>query len=131
MISIVIVEPADDVLVNEGGSLFGFTASSAVSGGAVVCSAGPNSCKMASAGTTQGILGVADSEVAAGNMVSVHGVGSIVRCCASGTFTYGSILYPVAQGKVDDYGTWGTNEPCGVALENSTSDASAIRVLLK
>jgi len=126
-----ITTPSDDIIVQEGTFAYSFQASGAVSGGAVLKATGTMKVSHAGATTTQGLVGVAAYEVPAGSYVAVYGPGNIVRCCASGTFLVGSILYPVATGKVDDYGTWGTNEPIGVALEASTADLQAVRVLLK
>lgn len=125
-----IVTPADDILVSEGGGLFTFTASSAVSGGALVKPVGEYSVGHAAA-TNDNIIGVALYEAAAGDPVAVAGPGNIVRCCASGTIAYGADLYACATGKVDDNETYGGTAMCvGIALETASNNG-AIRVLLK
>lgn len=125
-----IVTPSEDILVSGDGPLYSFTASSAVSGGALVKPVGEYTVGHAGAGDDN-IVGVSLYEVAKGGTIAVAGPGNVVRCCASGSIPYGADLYSVATGKVDDYGTYGGAIACvGVALETAANNA-AIRVLLK
>lgn len=125
-----IVTPSNDILVQENGAMYSFTASSAVSGGALVVPAGPMTVKHA-ASTADNVLGVAQFETAAGNAVTVLGPGNIVRCCASGVIGLGADLYAAATGKVDDNFTLGGAQMCvGVSLESAINNG-ALRVLLK
>ena len=129
MIDIAIVTPSEDILV-DGMNLYSFTASSAVSGGALVKPVGEYSVGHATIGADN-VIGVALYETAKGNMVSIAGPGCIVRCCASGTIGYGADLYAATTGRVDDHLTYGGSSICiGIALDSATNNG-AIRVLLK
>lgn len=126
-----IVTPSDDILVQECGAMYSFTASSAVSGGSVVMPAGPMTVKMATPNIDNPI-GVAQFEAAAGNAVTVLGPYNIVRCCASGGITWGDDLRVASTGKVHAGGPTygGSSATIGIALDDARNNG-ALRVLLR
>lgn len=124
-----IVTPSDDILI-DGTNLYSFTASSAVSGGALV-KVGGDYTVIHSVASVDNSIGVALYETATGELVSVAGPGCIVRCCAASGITKSSDVFAALYGKVDATQTYGGTSPCiGIALETVAADA-AIRVLLK
>lgn len=126
-----IITPSEDILVSGDGPLYSFTASSAVSGGALVKPVGEYTVGHAAKGDDN-VVGVALYEVAKGKPVAVAGPGNIVRCCVSSAVNYGDDLYAAVTGKVDKNTTYGGTAACiGVALETQSTAQGAVRVLLK
>lgn len=125
-----IITPSDDILV-DGTNLYSFTASSAVSGGALVRPGGDYTVIHTS--SQSAAIGVALYETAKGGLVAVAGPGCIARCCASTATLYGDDLYSAATGKVDKNHTYGASQArcIGIALESQATVEGTLRVLLK
>jgi hypothetical protein len=125
----------DDIIIQEGTFGFSFVASSAISGGQIVKSAGPVSTgglyvTKATDGQ-ENAIGVAAYTRAKGEAVTVYGPGNIIRGCAASATTQGDDLFTGADGMFNNTLTYGGVYPSiGISLETKAATA-AMRILLK
>jgi hypothetical protein len=125
----------DDIIVQEGTFGFSFIASSAISGGQLVKSAGPVSAGglyvTKATDANDNAIGVAAYTKAKNEAVTVYGPGNIIRGCAASSTTQSDDLFVGADGMFNNSLTYGGTYPSiGISLETKAAGA-AMRILLK